>query len=144
MQTGTHDAIFHIHGTKRERKRDSVYARTQQTPGSLTVAIPGDAHGTVLQCVVVCCSVLQCVAAFWRVCCSVLQCVAVYRRVLARVVVCCSVLQSAVMCCSVSQCVAMCCRKLQRVDACCNVLVCVAACCSKYIANSWQLPKVIR
>jgi len=44
--------------------------------------------------VVVCCSVLQCVA----VCCSKLQCVAV----------CCSVLQCVAVCCSVLQCVAVC------------------------------------
>ena len=46
-----------------------------------------------LQCVAVCCSVLQCVA----VCCSVLQCVAVY----------CSVLQCVAVCCRVLQCVAV-------------------------------------
>jgi len=50
--------------------------------------------GSVLQCVVVCCSVLQCAT----VCCSVLQCVAV----------CCSVMQCVVACCSVMQCVAVC------------------------------------
>jgi len=49
----------------------------------------------VLQCVAVCCSVLQSVA----VCCSVLQCAAV----------CCSVLQSVVLCCNMFQCVAVCC-----------------------------------
>ena len=46
---------------------------------------------SVLQCVAVCCSVLQCVA----VCCSALQCVIVY----------CSVLQCCAECCSVLQCV---------------------------------------
>jgi len=54
----------------------------------------------VLQCVAVCCSVLQVSEVlcgsryhfiFWVVCCGVLQCVAV----------CCSVLQCVVMCCSV-------------------------------------------
>jgi len=51
----------------------------------------------VLQCVAVCCSVLQCVAL--SVCCSVLQCLAV----------CCivSVLQCVAVCCSVLQCVAV-------------------------------------
>ena len=50
----------------------------------------------MLQCVVVvCCSVLQCVA----VCCSMLQYVAV----------CCSMLQYVAVCCSVLQCVAVCC-----------------------------------
>jgi len=60
---------------------------------------------------IVCCSVLQCVA----VCCSVLQCVAV----------CCSVCCS--MCCSVLQCVAVYCSVLQCVlRPWCSVL-CVAA-----------------
>jgi len=54
----------------------------------------------VLQCVAVCCSVLQCVAvyrkidiSFFAVYCSVLQCVAV----------CCSVLHCVAVCCSVSR-----------------------------------------
>ena len=46
---------------------------------------------SVLQCVAVCCSVLQCVLQRVAVCCSVLQCVAV----------CCSVLQCDILCCSV-------------------------------------------
>jgi len=61
---------------------------------------------------VLCCSVLQCVAA----CCSVLQCVAVSNF-------CCSVLQCVAACCSVLQCVAV-------SNFCCSVLQCVAACCS--------------
>ena len=48
----------------------------------------------MLQCVAVCCSVLQGVA----VCCSVLRCVAV----------CCNVLQCVAVCCSELQCVAVC------------------------------------
>jgi len=56
-----------------------------------------------VQCVAVCCNVLQYVA----VCCSVLQCVAV--------------------CCSVLQCVAVCCSVLQCVAVCFSVLQCVAA-----------------
>ena len=52
----------------------------------------------LLQCVAVCCSVLQYVVA---VCCSVLQCVAVCSSVLQRVAVCCSVLQCVAVCCSV-------------------------------------------
>ena len=69
----------------------------------------------MLQCVVVCCSVLQCVAmssliiklsvAVLEDVCSVWQCVAV----------CCSELQCAAVCCSVLQCVAMCCTVLQCV-----------------------------
>jgi len=50
--------------------------------------------------VVVCCSVLQCVA----VCCSLLQCVAV----------CCSVFQCAAVRCSVLQCIAVRCIVLQQ------------------------------
>jgi len=78
----------------------------------------------------VCCSVLQCAAAW----CSVLQCVAV----------CCSVLQCVVMCCRcvagasiekaerecMLQCAAVCCSVLQCVAVCCSVLQCVAMCCS--------------
>ena len=51
-----------------------------------------------VQCVVLCCSVLQSVAE----CCRVLQSVAV----------CCSVLQCVAVCCSVLQCVAVCCSVL--------------------------------
>jgi len=67
---------------------------------------------------VVCCSVLQCVAA----CCSVLQ----------RVAVCCSVLQCGVVWCSVLQCVAVRCSMLQ----------CVAGCsiggCPKCVSAMWN------
>jgi len=76
----------------------------------------------VLQCVEVCCSVLQCVAVLLQcvaVCCSVLQCVAV----------CYSVLQY---CCSVLQCVAVC-ASLESLVCCSIVSVCcsiVAVCCS--------------
>jgi len=72
---------------------------------------------SVLQCVAVCCNVLQCeeerdvVVEMYGVvylcgvgCCSVLQ----------SAVVCCSVLQSAVVCCSVMQCVAVCCSYLEE------------------------------
>ena len=97
----------------------------------------------MLQCVAVCCSVLQCVALFFywfcsffcqvrlqrvAVCCSVLQCVAVSgvvvllvlflllsgeSSVLQRVAACCSVLQHGAVCCSVLQCAAVCCSVLQ-------------------------------
>jgi len=57
----------------------------------------------MLQCVAVCCSVLQCVAV--RACCSVLQCVAVGVRTgfvcLHKRPMCSSVLQRVVVCCSV-------------------------------------------
>ena len=107
----------------------------------------------MLQCVAVCCSVLQCVALsrsekdalvfdVCLLCVFLLQCVAV----------CCSVLQ----CCSALQCVAVCvdlahtgqdpgsdfaaCHRakprqqaafsLQCGAVCCSVLKCVAVCCS--------------
>jgi len=57
---------------------------------------------SVLQCVAVCCSVLQCVAVECMYLLSVLQCVAV----------CCSVLQCVAVCCSVLQCVAVCCSRV--------------------------------
>jgi len=89
----------------------------------------------VLQCVAVCCSMLQC-AAHVRGCCS--RCAAVCYAY-------CSVLQHTAACCIVSHCVAGCCRMLQCADsnkqlnsvgcqghvaACCSVLQCVAVCCS--------------
>jgi len=80
-----------------EKNKKSA-ARLKKVPSVL-----GEALGVcVLQCVAVCCSVLQCaVPAF----CSVLQCVAV----------CCSVLQCAVPAfCSVLQCVAVCCSVLSQ------------------------------
>jgi len=82
---------------------------------------------SVLQCVAVCCSVLQCVAD------SVLQCVAVCCGVLRCVAVCCSVLSSAADSCvaeGVLRCVAVCFSVLQCVAVCCSVLQCVAVCCS--------------
>ena len=93
-----------------------------------------------LQCVAVCCSVLQCVVKSpntqneWPMSfawyleevyeqppvrtqrCSVLQCVAV----------CCRVLQCVAVCCSVLQCVAVCCSALQSVAVCFSVLQCIA------------------
>ena len=68
----------------------------------------GKIASRVLWCVVVCCSVWQCVA---RSLACVLQCVAV----------CCGVLQCVAVCCSVWQCVA-------RSLVC--VLHCVMVCCS--------------
>ena len=59
------------------------------------------AHGYMMQCVAVNCSVLQCVVVW----CSVLQCVQC-------VAVCYSVLQCVAVCCSVLQCVAVCCSVL--------------------------------
>ena len=96
---------------------------------------------SVLQCVAVCCSVLQCVA----VCCSVLQCIAlrlgIVRRQSAQHLYSDSVLQDIALCCRVLQCVVTCCSVLQRVAACAvcstwrwraavSVLQFVAVCCS--------------
>ena len=88
---------------------------------------------SVLQCVAVFCSVLQCVA----VCCNVLQCVAVLQLTCVRACVSCTgihVLQCVAQCvavwCSVLQCAAVCCSVLQRAVAFCSVLKCVAVCCS--------------
>ena len=61
-----------------------------------------------MQCVAVCCSVLQGAAG----CCSMLKCVAV----------CCGVLQGAAVCSSVFYCVAVCNRVLQYVVVCFSVL----------------------
>jgi len=61
----------------------------------------------VLQCVVVYCSVLQCIA--------VLDPSGISRRSAfnMHVAVCCSVLRCVAVCCSVLQCVAVCCSVLQ-------------------------------
>ena len=72
-----------------------------------------------MNCVAVCCSMLQYVA----VCCSMLQYVAV----------CCSMLQHVAVCCSMLQYVAACCSMLQHVAVCCSMLQYVAACCSKQL-----------
>ena len=71
---------------------------------------------SVLQCVAVCCSVLQCVA----VCCSVLQCDAEccssqkkHHESWRQLIVCCSVLHHVAVCCAVLQCVALCCTVMQ-------------------------------
>ena len=82
---------------------------------------------SVLQCVAVCCSVVQC---------SVVQCVAVCCNVLK--LLRCSLLQSfaefrSMLQCvgqCVGQCVAVCCSVLQCVAVCCSVLQCGAVQCS--------------
>ena len=78
----------------------------------------------MLQCVAVCCSVLQCIIYVGgskvvreeQVSCSVLQHVAVF----------CSVVQCGAVWCSVVQCVALCCTVLHCAALCCTVLQCVA------------------
>ena len=75
----------------------------------------------VVQCVAVCCSVLQFVA----VCTlgNTLQHTAThFRFVLQFVAVCCRVLPFVAVCCSVLQCVVVCCSVLQCVAVCCSVL----------------------
>jgi len=109
----------------------------------------------VLQCVAVCCSVLQCIETCYTVSRMTLTyCMsgcATSTRTLQCGVVCCSVLQCVAVCYSVLQCVAVCCRAkylprvrvcyfhlhvavwcsmLQCVAVCCSVLQCVAVCCS--------------
>jgi len=99
----------------------------------------------VLQCVAVCCSVLQCDAVRCMchsklqcvaVCCSMLQWVAVCYSVLLQYVamsyVRCVLLQSNAGCIAIHmlQCVTVCYSVLQCVTVCCSVLQCVAVCCS--------------
>jgi len=92
-----------------------------------------------LQCVALCCSVLQHVAVHR----GVSRCVVVMERILQSVcAVCCSVLRRGnIFCAWFLQCVAMSCndemsfavsscRVLQGVAGCCRVLQCVAVCCS--------------
>ena len=110
----------------------------------------------MLQCVAVCCSVLQgvaacsnvssrlniqgnsgvCVVAFVE-CCRVLQFVAVCCRVMLCVEVCCSVLKRQLVpqfttenVCDNGMCVAVCCSVLQCATLCCSVLQCVTVCYS--------------
>jgi len=76
-----------------------------------------------MQCLAVCCSVLQCLVSWvglWHLLLiaithiqadvTVLQCVAVCCSVLQRVAACCSVLQCAAVCFNMLQCVAVSCR----------------------------------
>jgi len=77
----------------------------------------------MLQCVAVCCSVLQSVAVcriMWRciaVCCSVLQ--LLYETALRELYI------------YMLQCVAVCCNALQCVAVGCSALQCAAVCCSR-------------
>ena len=106
----------------------------------------------MLQCVAVCCSVLQCDTVCW--CCSVLQCVAICCNVFLGIRIGSSsmlhgkrnrnkrthgqtggrssapVMQRVAECRSVLQCVAVRCSAWQCVAVCCSVLQCVAVCCS--------------
>jgi len=69
---------------------------------------------SVLHCVIVCCSVLQCVAIRLV---DIFKCQRAVR---------CSVLKWVAMCCIVLQCVAVCYSVLQCVAVCCSILQCVA------------------
>jgi len=110
----------------------------------------------MLQCVAVCCSVLQCVAVRYSLASASLgQCVAVLCNFASAsfgrsVAVSCSALPCVVVCHSVLQpgccifrmvfcnvlqcwqCVAACCNMLQCAAVCCSVLQCVAVCCSVF------------
>ena len=80
-----------------------------------------------VQCVAVCCSVLQCVAVCYSVLCRLgeEQVMRFYPEIWADM--CCSVLQGIY---STLQCVAGCCSVLQCVVECCSVLQYASVCCS--------------
>ena len=98
----------------------------------------------MLQCVAVCCSVLQCVVLFSSCCSdsisavigsvcvtlqSIVECSSVLHYVVV-VAVCCSVLQSIAVCCSVMQCAAVRCSVLQSIavyDLCHWICMCDVA-----------------
>jgi len=82
-----------------------------------------------MHCVVVCCSVLQCVVVR-----SVLQCVAV-RCSVSRCVALCGMLQYVAVCCSVLQCVAVRCT-VWCVTVCCSVLWCVTLSADDAVTSS--------
>jgi len=98
---------------------------------------------SVVQCGVVCCSVLQWVAVRFRVfqcdASGFFRCVAVCCSGLRSVVECCSVMprgsfsapcsRVGALFCSILRCVAVCCSMLQCVSVCCSVVQCVTARC---------------
>ena len=107
----------------------------------------------LLQCVAVCCIVLQYVAGVFQVCCSVTyQSASVLgskmshyntlqthlQRTCNTPSTHCNILQSVLgfsaggvdVCCNVLQCVVICCSVLQCVAVWCRVVQCVAVCCS--------------
>jgi len=89
---------------------------------------------SVLQCEAVCfCSVVRCVA----MCCSVLECVERYVPVYGLSKVCGCVLECVAVCCSGLECVAVCCSVMWCVVVCCSVLQCVAV-CWKICASPWS------
>ena len=83
--------------------------------------------GSVLQCIVVCCNLLQCFTISSRRVFLYCLCRKKYGGVAGNVAaVCCSMLRCAVACYSVLQCIAVCHNVVQRVAVCCHVLQCVA------------------
>jgi len=111
----------------------------------------------VLQCVAVCCSVLQCVAEIhrsihWRqhvystqdgvkldkymyIYIYTYEHIYIHNYMYTLHAKCCRVLLSVAVCCSMLQCVAMCCSYMYNLHTecgavCCSVLQCVAVCCS--------------
>jgi len=95
----------------------------------------------VLQCIAVCCNVLQCCNGVEKctvtppTCADMLQCFAACCSVLQRVAACCSVLKCIAVCCSELKCAATSseerelyihthCSVFQRVGVCCNVMQC--------------------
>jgi len=139
-----------------EPRRERRWARRELAPFYPSTLLDGGVrlchmcartlwHCSVLQCVAVCCSVLQRVTdGGVRLChmcartllhCSVLQCVAVCCSVLQFVAVCCSVLQrvtdGGVRVCHMCARTLLHCSVLQCVAVCYSVLQCVAVCCSQ-------------
>ena len=109
---------LHTFGRLHIKKRLCILAPCTQTAASLfsdflhthrgiSANFGASARPINHMAVLVCCSVLQCVA----VCCSVLQCVAVSTAYKPHG--CLGMLQCVAVCCSVLQCVAVCCSVLQ-------------------------------
>ena len=156
--THTHTSAGHA-----GRSADLRQAHQFTTPSTNCSLWPALSLAVVLQCVAVCCSVLQCVTRCLS--CSVLLCVAMYCSVLQCVAVCWSVwltvqevltsdkhtdllpLQPIALfdphyrwhqCYSMLQSVAVCCSALQCVAVCCSVLQCVAVYCNVLQCSAWE------
>jgi len=143
QHTATHCNTLQHTATLQEHSARPSHLQADIFKSQLAIQVT-ELHDFVLQCVVVCCSVLQCVAVCYIQCVAVC-CSARYAsdwRACHCVAVCCSVLHS--VCCSVLQCVAVWCSVLQCVAVCCSVLQCVAVCYIHWIAwlQSWLLEKI--
>jgi len=114
-------------GKMHERKVAAAALEIGDLEKKLAAALQQVEHAQMLQCVAVCCSVVQRGA----VCCRALQCVdqllPAAGGARADDAVCCSVLQRGAACCNVLL-VAVRCHGLQCVAVCCHVLQCVAVC----------------